>query len=114
MSATFRDAGNDLRHIMISGRLDTEGAESVSTQLMALVEAPRKGVVVDLRAVRFLASIGIRVLVASAKAVQHRGGKMVVVVAPGSSVAMSLEATGIDDWIPVFTDSADAEAAALA
>lgn len=113
MPASFHDVGDQFRRIMISGRLDMEGTDSVSAQLMELVEAPRKGVVVDLCAVRFLASVGIRALVASAKVVQQRGGKMVVVVAPGSSVSMSLEATGVDEWIPVFTNSADAENAAL-
>jgi anti-anti-sigma factor len=78
-----------------------------------MVEAPKKGVVVDLSAVRFLASVGIRVLVASAKAVQQRGGKLAIVVARGSSVAMSLEATGVDELIPVFSDSTQAEAAVL-
>jgi anti-sigma B factor antagonist len=114
MSVSFQDVGANLRSITISGRLDIEGADSMSARLMELVGEPKKGVVVDLSAVRFLASVGIRSLVASAKLVQQRSGKLVLVVAPGSSVAMSLEATGIDEFIPVFTNSADAEAAALA
>ena len=80
---------------------------------MELVEAPKKGVIIYLTSVRFLASVGIRVLVASAKAVEQRGGKLVLVVSPGSSVSMSLEATGVNVFIPVFTDGTDAEKAAL-
>lgn len=114
MSASFQDIGADLRRITLSGRLDNEGTDTVSARLMELIEAPKKGVVVDLSGVRFLASVGIRVLIASAKRVQERGGKMVVVVAPGSVVAMSLEATGVDALIPVFTDGREAEGAALA
>lgn len=113
MSASFQDVGADLRRITVSGRLDMEGTESVSARLMELVVAPKKGVVIDLSAVRFLASVGIRVLIASAKAVQQRGGKLAVVVAPGSTVSMSLEATGVDELIPVFTDSREAEQAVL-
>jgi len=113
MSAHFQDVGSDLRRITIAGRLDTEGADTVSAQLMDLVAAPKKGVVIDLCAVRFLASVGIRVLIASAKSVQQRGGKMAIVVAPGSSVSMSLEATGVNELIPVFTDGADAAQAVL-
>ncbi|MEI6027280.1 MAG: STAS domain-containing protein [Betaproteobacteria bacterium] len=113
MSVSFQDVGADLRRIVISGRLDMEGTDSVSERLMELVDAPKKGVVIDLSAVRFLASVGIRVLVASAKAVQQRGGRLVVVVAGGSTVSMSLEATGVDAWIPVFTSGEAAEAAAL-
>lgn len=113
MSARFQDIGDDLRRITVSGRLDMEGSDSVSARLMELAQAPKKGVVVDLSGVRFLASIGIRALLSSAKAVQQRGGKMVLVAAPGSSVHMSLTATGIDELIPVFTDIAGAELAAL-
>lgn len=113
MSVSFQDVGADLRRITISGRLDMEGTDSMSARLMELVEEPKKGVVIDLSAVRFLASVGIRVLVANAKAVQQRGGKLALVVAQGSSVSMSLEATGIDEFIPVFTDSAQAEECVL-
>jgi anti-sigma B factor antagonist len=113
MSASFQDVGADLRLIMVSGRLDMEGTDSVSARLMELVEAPKKGVVIDLSGVRFLASVGIRVLIASAKAVHQRGGKLAVVVARGSTVSMSLEATGVDELIPVFTDAKEAEEAVL-
>ena len=113
MSVTFQDVGEDLRRITISGLLDMEGTEALSAKLMELVEAPKKGVVIYLTSVRFLASVGIRVLVASAKAVQQRGGKLVLVVSPGSSVAMSLEATGVNVFIPVFANGTDAEKAAL-
>lgn len=113
MSVSYQDLGVDLRRINISGRLDAEGTDSMSARLTELIGEPKKGIVVDLSAVRFLASVGIRILVASAKAVQQRGGKMVVVVAQGSSVAMSLEATGIDEFIPVFNNGAEAEEAAL-
>ncbi len=113
MSLSFQDGGANLRRITISGRLDMEGTDSVSAQLLELVEAPKKGVVIDLSALRFLASVGIRALIASAKSVQQRGGKLVVVVSQGSSVSMSLEATGVDALIPVFTNVADAEEAAL-
>ena len=113
MSVNFQDVGEDLRRITISGLLDMEGTESLTAKLMGLVEAPKKGVVIYLTSVRFLASVGIRVLVASAKAVEQRGGKLVLVVSPGSSVSMSLEATGVNVFIPVFTDGTDAEKAAL-
>ena len=114
MSISYDDVGDNLRRIVISGRLDMPGTDSVATKLEELIAAPRKGVVVDLSSVKFLASIGIRALIASAKAVQQRGGKMVLVVDGGSSALMSLEATGVDQLIPVFRNAADAERAAVA
>ena len=113
MSVRFQDLGDNLRRISISGRLDMDGTDSVSSRLMELVEEPKKGVVIDLTAVRFLASVGIRALLASAKAVQQRGGQLVLIVAQGSTVSRSLEATGVDALIPVFSNSADAEHAAV-
>lgn len=114
MSISHNDVGENLRKIVISGRLDMPGTDSIASQLVELAAAPKKGVVVDLSAVKFLASIGIRALISSAKAVQQRGGKMVLVVNDSSTVMMSLEATGVDELIPVFKDAADAERAAVA
>ncbi len=114
MSISYTDVGEDLRRIVVTGRLDMPGTDSVAAQLEALAAAPKKAVVVDLSALRFLASIGIRALIVTAKAVQQRGGKMALVVNDSSTVGMSLEATGINNLIPVFGSVADAEKAVLA
>jgi anti-anti-sigma factor len=114
MSISYEDIGDDLRQIVITGRLDMPGTDSIASKLVELTAAPKKGVVIDLSGIRFLASIGISALITSAKAVKQRGGKMVLVVTPGSSVAMSLEATGVDELIPIFKNSREAERAAVA
>ncbi|HUF81812.1 MAG TPA: STAS domain-containing protein [Burkholderiales bacterium] len=114
MFISYDDVGPDLRRIEISGRLDMEGTDSVATKLMELAAAPKRAVVIDLSALRFLASIGISALIACAKEVKRRGGKMALVVDSGSTVKMSLEATGVDELIPVFEDASEAEKAALA
>lgn len=114
MSISHEDVGENLRRIVITGRLDLPGTDSVAATLKELTAAPKKGVVVDLSALRFLASIGIRALITSAKAVQQRGGKMVLVVNDGSTVMMSLEATGLDALMPIYKHADEAEKAALA
>lgn len=111
---SHEDVGEQLRRIVISGNLDTAGTNTVATRLVELIGASRKAVVIDLTGVRYLASIGIGALITSAKAVKGRGGKMALVVDDGSTVRMSLEATGVDQLIPVFQSAADAEKAALA
>jgi len=113
MTISYTDEG-DLRKILISGRLDVDGTNSVAAQLEELSKAPKKAVVVDLSSLKFLASIGIRALITSAKAVKARGGKMVLVVNSGSTVMMSIQATGVDQFVPVFGSESDAEKAALA
>ena len=114
MSISYVDVGEQVRRIEITGRLDVEGTNSVASQLVELTQAPKKGVVVDLSSLKFLASIGVRALVTAAKAVKERGGKMVLVVDDGSTVMMSIKATGIDKLVPVFDDTDDAERAAAA
>ena len=113
MSISHTDAG-DLRRIVIAGRLDVEGTDSVADQLVKLAEEPKKGVIVDLSSLKFLASVGIRALITSAKAVKARGGRMSLVVKPGSTVMMSIKATGVDQFVPVYGSSAEAEKAAAA
>jgi anti-anti-sigma factor len=108
------DVGDNLRKIVISGRLDLTGTESVAGELEKLAAAPKKGVVVDVSSLKFLASLGIRALLKSAKAVQERGGKMVLVVGANAQVVMSLEATGVSDVIPMFKSNDEAERAAVA
>jgi anti-anti-sigma factor len=107
------DVGEDLRRIMISGRLDTHGANEVAPRLEELTAAPKKGVVVDLSGVEFLASAGVRALITSAKAVKNRGGRLVLVSGETPTVLFSLRTAGIDHLIPVFKLRSDAEKAAL-
>jgi anti-anti-sigma factor len=115
MSAiTHDDVGQDLRRILISGRLDTEGTDSIASRLIELAGGTQKAVVVDLSHVLFLASIGLGALISSAKAVQRRGGKLALVAEKSSPVMMSLSASGVDKLIPVYRNVPEAEQAALA
>src|SRR4030095_12223526 len=100
MFISHPDVGDDLRKIVILGRLDVPGTESVAGELEKLAAEPKKGVVVDLSSLKLLALVGIRALFKSAKVVQERGGKMVLVVGSNSTVVMSLEATGVNKLIP--------------
>jgi anti-anti-sigma factor len=68
---------------------------------------------VDLRAVSFISSIGIRALVVGAKAQRTLGGSMALVAAPNGSVARILATTGVDLIIPTYSDIAAADKAVL-
>ena len=114
MFISHTDVGDNLRKIVISGRLDLPGTESVAGELEKLAAAPKKGVVVDVSSLKFLASLGIRALLKSAKVVEERGGRMVLVVGSNSQVVMSLEATGVSELLPMFKSNDEAERAAVA
>jgi anti-sigma B factor antagonist len=111
---TSTDVSENFRRIAIQGRLDIAGSDSISLKFAAYAVAAGRRVLVDLTGVTFLASIGIRSIISNAKALQARGGKMVLFVGGNASVAKTLETTGVDTLIPMFADAVEAEAAALA
>jgi len=108
------DVNDHLRRVSLTGRLDIAGTEAISLQFTALSASAQRRMVTDLSAVDFLASIGIRAIVANARAMQQRGSRMVLFVGDNAAVAKTLETTGIDTVIPMFSDLAAAEQAALA
>jgi len=94
---------NGIKLIKLDGRLDLPGVMEVDLKFTASAASEKAGVVVDLAQVPFLASIGIRMLLASAKAVQKRGGKMVL-LNPQPMVSEMLASAGINTIIPMHTD----------
>jgi anti-anti-sigma factor len=70
-------------------------------------------VIVDLSEVNFLASIGIWPLLLTAKSVNCRGGKMVI-VNPIPDVQHVLEMTGIPAIIPIYSSFESAETILMA
>lgn len=114
MSIAYTDVNDTLRRVSLSGRLDIAGTDAIALQFAALTASARQRAVVDLSAVDFLASIGIRAIFANARAMQQRGSRMVLFVGENGPVAKTLSTTGIDVVIPMFNDLAQAEQAALA
>ena len=89
--------------INLAGRLDVAGAKDIDQRFAKLTAAPRDAVIVDLSKVVFLASIGIRLLLISAKELEARGGRMAL-LSPDATVAKVLELSGLDTTIGVFRD----------
>src|SRR5687768_13883700 len=99
---THEDIGEDLRRIVITGRLDTPGTLEITDEFQQLAAAPKRGVIVDLSAVPFAASSAIGQLIANAQAVKARGGHLVVLASGTSMVMTTLKMGAIDKVIPVF------------
>ena len=114
MAIEFEDVNDTFRRIKLSGRLDIPGTEAISIKFTNLAASASRRVVVDLTTVSFLASIGIRELISSAKALQLRGGRMVLFVGDNVAVSKTLQVTGIDALIPMFSNPSEADQAALA
>lgn len=113
MPINFEDADENRRRIFISGRMDIPGTAEIELKFTSLAASAKRQVLVDLTAVSFMASIGIRAIVANAKALHLRGGRMILLTGSNDLVAKTLKATGIDQLLPMFSDAAEAEKAAF-
>jgi anti-anti-sigma factor len=99
MQSKTEDLGDQRRVLSLDGRLDGRGAEEVEATLM---DAGRQAslLLVDLAAVPFIASAGIRVLLATAKAMSRRGAELHL-VSPSPMVRDVLITAGIDMLLPI-------------
>jgi anti-anti-sigma factor len=109
---THEDISDDLRRIVISGRLDTPGTNEIAPSLHELA-ASKRAVIVDLSAVQFAASIAIGQVIATAQEVKARGGHLVILASGTSSVMTTLKMGAIDRIIPVYQYMHEAHAGAL-
>jgi anti-anti-sigma factor len=112
MPIEIQDLEGNVTKVVISGRVDIAGAREIEMP-MAVVAGSRRAVVIDLSAVEFMASLGLRGIVVSAKSIFSKRGK-VVLLSPRPEVEEVIVTTGIDDLIPIFHDEGAAIAAVTA
>jgi anti-sigma B factor antagonist len=109
MDMSVDDLAGGITKVVLRGRFDTTGAVVVELPFNKLVTEKRK-IIVDLSAVNFLASYGIRVLLVGAKIVNGKGGSLVI-LCPDNNVAKVLKTAGMDALIPIHQTEAAAVAA---
>jgi anti-sigma B factor antagonist len=113
MEMNYNELDNGIGLIKLSGELDIIGVGEIETKFTGYCAGENVRVVVDLSEVDFLASIGIRLLVLTAKSVATRGGKMVL-LNPIPEVHDVLEITGIPAIIPIYAQLESAETVLMA
>lgn len=113
MEIQYSELANGIGLIKLFGELDIIGASEIESKFTGYCSGDNVRVIVDLSGVSFLASIGIRLLVLTAKSVFARGGKMVL-IHPTSEVQSVLEMTGIPAIIPIYSHLESAETVLLA
>ncbi len=99
MELQYSKWDNDIRMIKLVGKLDIIGTGEIETKFTGYCAGDKVRVIVDLSEVNFLASIGIRLLLLTAKSIAKRGGKMVI-LNPIPNVQNVLEVTGIPSHHP--------------
>jgi anti-anti-sigma factor len=99
----------DIAKVVLAGRLDSTGSANIDLPFNAVSGANRH-VLVDMSAVTFVASIGIRTLMLGAKTIQRRGGTLLL-LNPRPEVEQVLETIGVTDMLPIVRSEAEAMAA---
>lgn len=108
VSLTHEDLSEDLRTIRLGGRLDMIGVGEIELRFTTLAASRPVAVLVDLTNVSFLASVGLRCIIHSAKTLDLKGGRMALLVGDKALVRGTLESVDIAAIIPVFSDEAAA------
>jgi anti-anti-sigma factor len=108
MGIEYSQLENGIRLIRLSERLDIDGTIKIGPRLTEYTNGDDLLIILDLAEVDFLASIGIRMLVTTAKSIMSHGGR-VVILNPLPSVGEVLELTGITQAIPIFRDLEEAK-----
>ena len=109
MAMAMEELPGGICKVILDGRLDIDGAAAIDLK-MNVIAGSQKAVLVDLQKVSFLGSMGLRALVAPARAIKGRGGKMVL-FGPTQMVEDVLKTSGIDALIPVHHELQNALAA---
>lgn len=107
MELTVTDLPGHVTRVKLDGRLDAQGADRVGLRFSAAVAAPGRNAIVDLSGVSFMASMGLRLLISSARALSQKGGKLVLFGAT-DLVQEVLDDTALNQIIPIVATEADA------
>jgi anti-sigma B factor antagonist len=103
MRLQYSELESHIRLIKLSGALDINGVSDVELDFVRLCAGENACVLVDLSRVNYISSIGIPLLINSARAIARQGGKMAL-LKPKKAVEDVLDLTGIPLIIPVYSD----------
>lgn len=103
MKLEYSELDNGIRLIKLVGRLDMDGTKNIDKQFVEHCAGEKAFVLVDLSQVNYLSSIGIPLLITSAKGVASRGGRLAF-LAPQANVKSVLDITGVSNAIRIYKD----------
>ena len=77
MPIAIEDLDGGVTKVVLSSRIDVAGASEIDMP-MNVIAGSRRAVVIDLSGVEFMASMGLRSIVLSAKSITSKRGKVVL------------------------------------
>jgi anti-sigma B factor antagonist len=97
-----REVDDGVAVVRAAGELDLATASQLVRAIdVAAYGRGRPRILVDLAAVEFCDSAGLRALLGAAREVEARAGRLVVAVAPGGAVDRLLEIAGLREFLHV-------------
>ena len=113
MKMDIADVGPRLVKIVLTGRLDTPGVDSIETRFLATLIPNANNAVIDMSHVDFISSMGIRMLVSAARSLKMKRAALAV-YGVQDRVAQVFEAAALHKMIPICSTEAEALAAVTA
>lgn len=95
----------DTAVVLISGACDAGGHKQLRERLLEVESGDANGIVVDLTALQFIDSIGLRIVIAAWNRARHAGHRFSVALATSGQVRRIFEVTGVDQVLPVTAPS---------
>ena len=109
MQMATEELTGGVTRVILDGRMDIAGAESVDMNMNAIADS-KSLVLVDMQKVSFLGSMGLRALFSVARTIKSRGGK-IVLFGPDELVEKVLKTSGVDALVPIHHEFHSAIAA---
>lgn len=103
------EEGPETNRVVLRGRLDVAGCEVAETPFSAAVGSVGRHAMLDVSGLDFVGSLGLRMLITVARALQRRERVMVIFGAQ-PAVLEVFETVSLDQMIPVFATEAEARA----
>lgn len=100
MELALNQSDGRVTRVSLSGKLDVAGEEAIGDQFRYIVQSNKTHFLVDMSQVSYLASLGIRLLFAGAKALAADGKKLVV-LDPQPMVEDVLLTSGTAKLVPI-------------
>jgi anti-anti-sigma factor len=104
---TVANLGEHLVKITLVGRLDSQGVDRIETRFVAHLVPAGNNAIVDLSGVEFVASLGLRMFVSTARNLSVRHAKLALFGAQ-APVLQVFEAVALSKIIPISATEADA------
>ncbi len=102
MGFATEEVDGGITKVVLDGSLDIAGAAAIDLK-MNVIAGSKNSVLIDLEKVSFIGSMGLRALIAPARAILSRKGRMVI-FGPNELVEKVLKTSGIDTMIPIYHD----------